>query len=80
MAISKFVVLIAEDSSTVELKESSTVALTVVVFLNCNDVVGPDPLWLLLHNDTFWQELFWIEFYDIFCVFNSKISAPVETK
>ena len=80
MAISKFVVLIAEDSSTVELKESSTVALTVVVFLNCNDVVGPDPFWLLLNSDTFWQEFFWIEFYDIFCVFNSKISAPVETK
>ena len=44
LAISKFVALIADDSSTVELKESSTVALTVVVFLNCNDVVGPDPL------------------------------------
>ena len=35
-AISKLVALITADSSTVELKESSTVALTVVVFLNCN--------------------------------------------
>ena len=41
--ISKLVALITADSSTVELKESSTVALTVVVFLNCNVDVVADP-------------------------------------